>query len=186
MRAGALGCLAAAAGAHRAHTMSPCPLRPPQFDPNDIIEVHMRAGGGSSNGVAGRASGTLGMWCRVPGAGGTPAASHCSRAPRGCSRPPLHALPGPQLQVYVRATGGEVGAASSLAPKIGPLGLSPKKVRPPPGLGPLLLLLFAAGQLVGAGGSKGGRSRGFGQCRQLDRRRRQQRAERRWLMANWL
>lgn len=33
------------------------------------------------------------------------------------------------MQVYVRATGGEVGAASSLAPKIGPLGLSPKKVR---------------------------------------------------------
>ena len=32
------------------------------------------------------------------------------------------------LIVYVRATGGEVGAASSLAPKIGPLGLSPKKV----------------------------------------------------------
>ncbi len=30
--------------------------------------------------------------------------------------------------MYVRATGGEVGAASSLAPKIGPLGLSPKKV----------------------------------------------------------
>jgi large subunit ribosomal protein L12e len=30
--------------------------------------------------------------------------------------------------VYVRATGGEVGAASSLAPKIGPLGLSPKKI----------------------------------------------------------
>ena len=29
----------------------------------------------------------------------------------------------------MRATGGEVGAASSLAPKIGPLGLSPKKVR---------------------------------------------------------
>lgn len=28
----------------------------------------------------------------------------------------------------MRATGGEVGAASSLAPKIGPLGLSPKKV----------------------------------------------------------
>lgn len=34
------------------------------------------------------------------------------------------------VQVYVRATGGEVGAASSLAPKIGPLGLSPKKVGP--------------------------------------------------------
>ena len=32
------------------------------------------------------------------------------------------------IQVYVRATGGEVGAASSLAPKIGPLGLSPKKI----------------------------------------------------------
>jgi large subunit ribosomal protein L12e len=32
------------------------------------------------------------------------------------------------LEVFVRATGGEVGAASSLAPKIGPLGLSPKKI----------------------------------------------------------
>jgi len=32
------------------------------------------------------------------------------------------------IEVYVRATGGEVGAASSLAPKIGPLGLSPKKI----------------------------------------------------------
>lgn len=31
-------------------------------------------------------------------------------------------------EVLVRATGGEVGAASSLAPKIGPLGLSPKKI----------------------------------------------------------
>ncbi|KAL2100073.1 hypothetical protein ACEWY4_004467 [Coilia grayii] len=30
--------------------------------------------------------------------------------------------------VYMRCTGGEVGATSSLAPKIGPLGLSPKKV----------------------------------------------------------
>ena len=30
--------------------------------------------------------------------------------------------------LYLRATGGEVGASSSLAPKIGPLGLSPKKV----------------------------------------------------------
>merc|ERR1712060_472551 len=30
--------------------------------------------------------------------------------------------------VYVRVTGGEVGAVSSLAPKVGPLGLSPKKV----------------------------------------------------------
>uniref|UniRef100_A0A8C2M5W7 Large ribosomal subunit protein uL11 n=1 Tax=Cricetulus griseus TaxID=10029 RepID=A0A8C2M5W7_CRIGR len=30
--------------------------------------------------------------------------------------------------VYLRCTGGEVGATSTLAPKIGPLGLSPKKV----------------------------------------------------------
>ena len=32
------------------------------------------------------------------------------------------------LSVYLRVIGGEVGATSSLAPKIGPLGLSPKKV----------------------------------------------------------
>ncbi|KAL0896861.1 hypothetical protein Bca101_080822 [Brassica carinata] len=32
------------------------------------------------------------------------------------------------VDVYVRVTGGEVGAASSLAPKIGPLGLAPKKI----------------------------------------------------------
>lgn len=36
--------------------------------------------------------------------------------------------PSQVMEIYVRATGGEVGAASSLAPKIGPLGLSPKKV----------------------------------------------------------
>ncbi|EGD80582.1 60S ribosomal protein L12 [Salpingoeca rosetta] len=30
--------------------------------------------------------------------------------------------------LYMRAVGGEVGATSSLAPKLGPLGLSPKKV----------------------------------------------------------
>ncbi|VEL41716.1 unnamed protein product [Protopolystoma xenopodis] len=30
--------------------------------------------------------------------------------------------------VYLRVTGGEVGATSSLAPKVGPLGLSPKMV----------------------------------------------------------
>ncbi|KAF8520488.1 putative 60S ribosomal protein L12 [Hysterangium stoloniferum] len=30
--------------------------------------------------------------------------------------------------IYLRATGGEVGASAALAPKIGPLGLSPKKV----------------------------------------------------------
>merc|ERR1711862_557721 len=32
------------------------------------------------------------------------------------------------MGIYLRAVGGEVGAASSLAPKVGPLGLSPKKV----------------------------------------------------------
>lgn len=36
--------------------------------------------------------------------------------------------PSAVIEVYVRATGGEVGAASALAPKIGPLGLSPKKI----------------------------------------------------------
>ncbi|KAK2882692.1 60S ribosomal protein L12 [Arthroderma sp. PD_2] len=30
--------------------------------------------------------------------------------------------------IHLRATGGEVGAQSALAPKIGPLGLSPKKI----------------------------------------------------------
>ena len=30
--------------------------------------------------------------------------------------------------IYMRAVGGEVGAASSLAPKVGPLGMSPKVV----------------------------------------------------------
>jgi len=30
--------------------------------------------------------------------------------------------------IYLRCIGGEVGATSSLAPKVGPLGLSPKKV----------------------------------------------------------
>merc|ERR1712014_122615 len=32
------------------------------------------------------------------------------------------------MGVYLRAVGGEVGATSSLAPKVGPLGLSPKKI----------------------------------------------------------
>ena len=36
--------------------------------------------------------------------------------------------PNAVMYVYIRAVGGEVGAASSLAPKIGPLGLSPKKI----------------------------------------------------------
>lgn len=29
---------------------------------------------------------------------------------------------------HLRVTGGEVGAQSALAPKVGPLGLSPKKI----------------------------------------------------------
>jgi len=33
-----------------------------------------------------------------------------------------------QVIVYIRVVGGESGAMSSLAPKLGPLGLSPKKV----------------------------------------------------------
>merc|ERR1712080_764257 len=51
---------------------------------------------------------------------------------------PLQAQQGPTMApkadpseikiIYLRATGGEVGATSSLAPKIGPLGLSSKKV----------------------------------------------------------
>merc|ERR1711935_1218252 len=32
------------------------------------------------------------------------------------------------MGIYVRVTGGEVPGASSLAPKVGPLGMSPKKV----------------------------------------------------------
>ena len=36
--------------------------------------------------------------------------------------------PSEVMEIFLRVTGGEVGAASSLAPKIGPLGLSPKKI----------------------------------------------------------
>jgi hypothetical protein len=48
---------------------------------------------------------------------------------------PTTEFPKPHLEEFLltsyshlRATGGEVGASSALAPKIGPLGLSPKKV----------------------------------------------------------
>ncbi|VDM47734.1 unnamed protein product [Toxocara canis] len=34
----------------------------------------------------------------------------------------------PHVAVYLRCVGGEVGATSALAPKVGPLGLSPKKI----------------------------------------------------------
>ncbi|KAL0483898.1 ribosomal protein L12 [Acrasis kona] len=36
--------------------------------------------------------------------------------------------PGETKIIYLRAVGGEAGAAATLAPKVGPLGLSPKKV----------------------------------------------------------
>jgi ribosomal protein L11 len=32
------------------------------------------------------------------------------------------------IDSHLRVTGGEVGAQSALAPKVGPLGLSPKKI----------------------------------------------------------
>ena len=41
---------------------------------------------------------------------------------------PLKLDPLQVVDMYVRATRGEVEAASSLAPKISPLGLSPKKI----------------------------------------------------------
>merc|ERR1712098_102745 len=49
-------------------------------------------------------------------------------------KPAKHFKMGPKFDpnevkyVYLRAVGGEVGATSSLAPKVGPLGLSPKKI----------------------------------------------------------
>merc|ERR1711943_532 len=49
------------------------------------------------------------------------------RSEEGTTMPPKFD-PNAVTYVYIRATGGEVGAASSLAPKIGPLGLSPKKI----------------------------------------------------------
>merc|ERR1719440_2327698 len=36
--------------------------------------------------------------------------------------------PGEEKLVFLKAVGGEIGSASALAPKLGPLGLSPKKV----------------------------------------------------------
>lgn len=45
-----------------------------------------------------------------------------------CRPQPPKFDPSEVIEVFVRVTGGEVGAASSLAPKIGPLGLSPKKI----------------------------------------------------------
>ncbi|XP_044776878.1 60S ribosomal protein L12-like isoform X2 [Neomonachus schauinslandi] len=41
--------------------------------------------------------------------------------------------------VYLRCTSGEVGATSALAPKIGPLGLSPKKIEVVPSASALII-----------------------------------------------
>merc|ERR1711976_254881 len=64
-------------------------------------------------------------------AGGVSASSHLGTGPsfehRQVTMPPKFD-PNAIIEVFVRATGGEVGAASSLAPKIGPLGLAPKKI----------------------------------------------------------
>merc|ERR1712029_439810 len=49
------------------------------------------------------------------------------RPPLALAMPPKFD-PSEEKVIHLRATGGEVGASSALAPKIGPLGLSPKKV----------------------------------------------------------
>ena len=36
--------------------------------------------------------------------------------------------PGTVTTIFIRTVGGQVGAVSTLAPKLGPLGLSPKKI----------------------------------------------------------
>uniref|UniRef100_A0A8C0HVQ5 Large ribosomal subunit protein uL11 C-terminal domain-containing protein n=1 Tax=Balaenoptera musculus TaxID=9771 RepID=A0A8C0HVQ5_BALMU len=41
--------------------------------------------------------------------------------------------------VYLRCTGGAIGATSALAPKIGPLGLSPKKIEVIPSASALII-----------------------------------------------
>ena len=57
--------------------------------------------------------------------------------------------------VYVRVTGGEVPGASSLAPKVGPLGMSPKKVGDDIVKGPLTkALLLNAVYFKGSWASK--------------------------------
>eukprot|EP00730_Choanoeca_flexa_P006346 TRINITY_DN12140_c1_g1_i3.p1 TRINITY_DN12140_c1_g1~~TRINITY_DN12140_c1_g1_i3.p1 ORF type:complete len:207 (+),score=54.41 TRINITY_DN12140_c1_g1_i3:66-686(+) len=50
--------------------------------------------------------------------------SHSKRCARGERSISLYV----QIIVYMRTVGGEVAATSALAPKIGPLGLSPKKI----------------------------------------------------------
>jgi len=69
--------------------------------------------------------------CIAPAKGIPLPLSHSSQhLPDGgkCAKMPPKFDPSEVIEVFVRVTGGEVGAASSLAPKIGPLGLSPKKI----------------------------------------------------------
>ena len=56
-----------------------------------------------------------------------PAHNHHTTHPQQIAMPPKFD-PSEVKVIHLRATGGEVGASSALAPKIGPLGLSPKKV----------------------------------------------------------
>merc|ERR1711864_40720 len=51
-----------------------------------------------------------------------------SRSTTSTAKMPPKVDPNEIKVIHLRATGGEVGASSALAPKIGPLGLSPKKV----------------------------------------------------------
>ncbi|KAI1750052.1 ribosomal protein L11 [Xylaria castorea] len=53
---------------------------------------------------------------------------HQQPDPRHSTNMPPKIDPNEIKVIHLRATGGEVGASSALAPKIGPLGLSPKKV----------------------------------------------------------
>merc|ERR1712108_53521 len=51
-----------------------------------------------------------------------------SRSTTSTAKMPPKVDPNEIKVIHLRATGGEIGASSALAPKIGPLGLSPKKV----------------------------------------------------------
>ena len=52
----------------------------------------------------------------------------CFQKPDKTQKMPPKFDPTAIVEVYLRVVGGEVGATSALAPKIGPLGLSPKKI----------------------------------------------------------
>ncbi|KAL0215491.1 hypothetical protein P9112_007675 [Eukaryota sp. TZLM1-RC] len=54
--------------------------------------------------------------------------SSCTNSSFSSFEMPPKVDPTQLVQIYVRVVGGEAGAASSLAPKVGPLGLSPKVI----------------------------------------------------------